>query len=464
MILSKAFERFVEGTPVCVMIRGSLEYALPEQFVNELFQSTAQRQYTRNLLFSDVVDVMGSVVCQVFPSVHAAYQKQCERFSVSRRALYGKINHVEPRTIRELVRQTAQRLEPVVRKLEKRSGGKPLLPGFRTRILDGNHLAATEHRIKELREIAAGPLPGQILAVLDPDRRLIVDAFPCVDAHAQERSLLIEVLDSMEPAQVWIADRNFCTTMFLLQIALNKAYFVVRQHATNVPWKPVGEERKVGRTATGVVYEQRVELYDKWGERLSVRRITIRLDEPTEDGDMEIHIFTNLPKRVKATQITEVYRGRWKLEGAFGELATALDCEIRSLGYPPAALFAFAVGILAYNILSVVRTSLAAAHGEKCLEQISAYYLTDEIRGMMRGMMVQIPDAHWQRQFGKLSAQQMANVLVAVAKRVNLECFRKHPRGAKKTRPKRTKFKSKTHVATARILNESRGMEMLCLQ
>ena len=32
MILSKAFEKFVEGTPVCVMIRGTLEYALSEQF------------------------------------------------------------------------------------------------------------------------------------------------------------------------------------------------------------------------------------------------------------------------------------------------------------------------------------------------------------------------------------------------------------------------------------------------
>jgi hypothetical protein len=86
MIISKAFEKFVEGSPVCVMIRGALEYALSEQFVNELFENTAQRQYTRELLFSDVVDVMAGVVCQVFPSVYASYQKQCQRFSVSRRA------------------------------------------------------------------------------------------------------------------------------------------------------------------------------------------------------------------------------------------------------------------------------------------------------------------------------------------------------------------------------------------
>ena len=37
MILGKAFEKLVDGSPVCVMIRGSLEYALSEEFVNEIF-------------------------------------------------------------------------------------------------------------------------------------------------------------------------------------------------------------------------------------------------------------------------------------------------------------------------------------------------------------------------------------------------------------------------------------------
>ena len=39
---------------------------------------------------------------------------------------------------------------------------------------------------------------------------------------------------------------------------------------------------------------------DGLGERLPVRRITIQLDEPTEDGDKEIHLLTNSPNRVKA--------------------------------------------------------------------------------------------------------------------------------------------------------------------
>ena len=258
---------------------------------------------------------------------------------------------------------------------------------------------------------------------------------------------------------MWIADRNFCTSLFLFQIAANEAYFVVRQHATNVRWKAAGERRKGGRTATGTVYQQRVDLIDDWGNRLSVRRITIELDQPTEDGDTEIHLFTNLPNRVKATRIAEAYHGRWTVEGAFGELARALNCEIHSLGYPPAALFAFGVGLVAYNILNVVRTALAAAHGEECLDDISAYYVADEIRGMMRGMMVVISDEQWQRQFGKPSAHQMGNILVALAKRVDLACFRKHRRGPKNPQPKRTKFRGKGHVSTARVLAESRGRE-----
>jgi hypothetical protein len=226
-----------------------------------------------------------------------------------------------------------------------------------------------------------------------------------------------------------------------------------------VRWEPAGERRKVGRTETGVVYQQRVDLLDGYGGRLSVRRITIRLDHPTEEGDTEIHILTNLPNRVKATRIAEVYRGRWKLEGAFGELATALHCEISSLGYPPAALFAFGVGLLAYNILSVTRTALAAAHGPECLDEISAYYVADEIRGMMRGMCVTVPEAAWRRQFGDLSASQMARLLIAIARRVNLECFRKHRRGPKKPRTPRTMYKKQTHVSTARLLALSRTVK-----
>jgi len=51
--------------------------------------------------------------------------------------------------------------------------------------LDGNCLAASEHRLKPLRATTAGPLPGKSLVVFDPQRNIASDVFPCADGHAQ---------------------------------------------------------------------------------------------------------------------------------------------------------------------------------------------------------------------------------------------------------------------------------------
>ena len=64
----------------------------------------------------------------------------------------------------------------------------PLLPGYRGKILDGNCIKASEHRIKELRDLSAGALPGKSRVVLDPALGLPIEVFPCEDGHAQERS------------------------------------------------------------------------------------------------------------------------------------------------------------------------------------------------------------------------------------------------------------------------------------
>ena len=65
-----------------------------------------------------------------------------------------------------------------------------LLPGFAVRILDGNCLAASEKRLSVHKQASTAPLPGKSLVVMDPERKMLVNVFPCEDVHAQERSLL----------------------------------------------------------------------------------------------------------------------------------------------------------------------------------------------------------------------------------------------------------------------------------
>ena len=52
---------------------------------------------------------------------------------------------------------------------------------------------------------------------------LVIDAFPCEDGHAQERSLLGQVEATVQPKDLWIDDRNFCTTGFLFGMPAGRA-------------------------------------------------------------------------------------------------------------------------------------------------------------------------------------------------------------------------------------------------
>ena len=73
MLLNDVFERFVQDSPVSVMVRGLLENTLSPRFLDELFANAAELQYTRTLLFSSVVDLMGLVVNRIQPAVNSAY-------------------------------------------------------------------------------------------------------------------------------------------------------------------------------------------------------------------------------------------------------------------------------------------------------------------------------------------------------------------------------------------------------
>ena len=47
---------------------------------------------------------------------------------------------------------------------------------------------------------------------------LVRDIFLNQDGHAQERTMLPFLLETVQPQQVWIRDRNFCTRQFLFGI------------------------------------------------------------------------------------------------------------------------------------------------------------------------------------------------------------------------------------------------------
>lgn len=455
MLLSPILDRFAKRAPISVMVRASLEYALAPEALDALFRKTAECQEEKTLLFSSVVDLMGLVVARVQPSLHAAYQSVSDTLPVSITSVYNKINGTEAAVSAALVEHSAKRLRPVIEAMAP--GLSPWLPGYRVRVLDGNHITSTERRLDVLRECSAGPLPGQSLVVLEPDVQLATHMIPCEDAHAQERSLSPEVLALVEARDCWIADRNFCTAALLFGIASRGAFFVIRHHA-NLRIVSSGTLRHQGRTETGDVFEQKVTLEDESGTQLKVRRIVVRLTAPTRDGDKEMAILTNLPTSdASAMAIAELYRKRWTLETMFFELTQMLDGELNTMGYPRAALLGFGIALVSYNLISTAKNALRAAFGaEKVDEEVSSYYLANEARAMHEGLDLVTDPEDWEP-FQKMSAKQLGTELVALARNVRLPAYKRHKRGQKKPVPKRTKHTDTPHVSTARLLARARG-------
>lgn len=457
MGLAKMFDSYIDKRPICVMGRAALERLLDDDRIDGLFEQVADQQYTRDLMFSNLVKLMSEVTFGWQPSVHAAYQSRIEEAEVSITALYNKLNRVEPNVSAELVRDSFRQAEPLVRLLP--ASGPSWLAGFHVKVLDGNHLAATEHRVEELRSTWAAALPGKALVVLDQECMLIRDVFLTEDGHAQERSLpatadlrLEDVAETVEQNDLWIADRNFCTQPFLCAIAARRGRFLIRQHG-QLQGRLLGKRKHAGATETGIVYGQKMLIRDPAGKDVALRRITIELFEPTEDGDTEIHLLSNVPaKRAPARKLADLYRKRWTIETAFLEITTTLTCEIKTLAYPKAALFAFCLALLAYNSVSIIKAALRCEHGRERIDNgVSGYYLALEIRQTYDGMMVAIPAPQW-KIFNEMSAEEFAAFLREVAGRVKLSRYKKHSRGPKKPPPEKAKYKNGGHVSTAKLI------------
>jgi IS4 transposase len=454
-VLPAILDPFARDAAPAVMTRMALDWIIDEPLLDRIFDEAAEGQYTREWALEHLVGVMTDVACGFRPSPRAAFLRRRLDQTASLSGFSRKLNRMEPGIAVAIVRHTAGRARELI------AAQGALLPepieGCACRILDGNALAGTEHRIVPLRDLGAAGLPGKILTLDEPASGLILDAVPEEDGHAQERALLDRI--ELAPGQLLIMDRNCCARSFLFRIQRAGAHFLVRRHAQNLPYRELGPLEAVGRTATGSVLEQAIELEDPDapGAVHRLRRIVVQLDRPTREGDTEIVLVTNLPEEVSAIDCCAAYLERWQVERHYQALTDLLHCEVPGLGYPRAALFAFCMSAVAGNALAVLEGGLRAAHGTELAGGVSNFALVDEAAEVYPGMMIAIPAEHWDR-VRRSSAEGLAGALIELAAGMPVHRMLRSRRGPKKPRtsPKRSGAVDR-HVSTKKLLDRAKG-------
>lgn len=443
---SKIFDRFVNKAPFAVMTR-----VLAQDFIgnelNTVFDDNREVQYEYIVTFQAVAATVADVALNFSDNFNQAYKEHKDELNVTRQSFYGKTRGVEPAVSEAIVKHSAERTIQIQEAL----GFIPweLLPGYRCLSIDGNVMAKSDKRLKVLRDVKGAPLPGKIIARFDLQRQVFDHAYALLDGHAQESTCCDHIVEDLEPKDVVIADRHYCIVSFLIKIAEACGFFVIRQHG-RLKGVLLGKRKRIGRISTGVVYQQEMKL-SAADDAMIVRRITVELDEPTRDGDKEIHVLTNLPSEVLATEAAELYRHRWEEETAFNVLQMTLTCEHSGVGHPQAAALLFCLSVLAFNLRQTIFAALYATHDEEEVDEISHFHVSKNVSDKSEGMLIAITEDEWTELIPS-TIKGLVSLLTKIARKIDLGDYRKSRRGPKKKKPYRSRNVRSRHVSTAKLL------------
>lgn len=443
---SKVLDRFGVLAPFAVMTRMLTQVFLGNH-LERLFEEHRQSQYEHIAAFQAIAETVADVALNFSGNFNQAYRQHKAKLGVSRQAFYDKTRHVEPAVCEAISRDSAE----CAMALQDALGWTPrqCLAGYDCWSVDGNVLAKSDKRLGVLREAKGAPLPGKTVARFDLQRQLIDREYVLLDGHAQECACGDRIVADLQANNVLIADRHYCVVSFLNKIAARGAYFAIRQHG-RLKGELLGKRQRIGRTDTGVVYEQKLRLSRDEGAA-TVRRITVVLDHPTRDGDTEIHVLTNLPNEVSAIAVAELYRHRWEEETAFHVLQMTLTCEHPGIGHPQAAAFLFCMAVLAFNLRQTIFAALATTHGTEAAAEISHFQVSKNVSDNTHGMLIAITPAEWDAVIPTTTGR-LAALLKKIASRIDLSNYRKTRRGPKKKKPHRSRNVASSHISTAKLL------------
>jgi hypothetical protein len=419
MLQRQVLQQFASESPLTVMSRVMLETIFPANRFEQLFKKKeAKRLQFRESLFQTVVGLMG-LAGQIHSKTHAAHQATHNDLRSFLDSFYGEFAKANVGMPAEWVRRTADQLDPVVHRMGRIQLHS--LCGYSVKTVapfdfSGGHL---DESVRTNRKTT----PCHSLVVLDPNSMLAVDVVPHKEKLPQD-SMRAELLDRVHSQDIWLFPPTNDFSSFAANIEQRQAFFLLHQSKAKLSWMPAGRRRMRDKLEFGNIFEQKVHLVNGPGERLPARRITIALEKSSPDGQLDLHILTNLPRRFQSLRLAEFYYRQWMVEMAFADLAANMHGAVSAMGHSSdSSLLAYCLALIAYNILSMVNTVVCAVREQEetnSRTEVPWRCWADEISSAWRGMMIALPCKNWADSFTGFTARRLTNTLVSLAKNVRL--------------------------------------------
>jgi hypothetical protein len=431
-------------------------WAADADSVNQIFDDHRGRCYEKILTFATIVGLVRDALLEYDGSGRQSFEAAQDRgeLDASVRAAYGKLGRTPiPVSSAFLAGCTARLGEIYPQDPRARTPLPESLGEYEVLVFDGKAIKRVAKRLKPLWGAAGGLLGGRALVALDLRRGLAVAMRAHPDGDANEvrfvGDLVPEVRRRIPEKRLWIADSSFCDLTQPARFAEAGDAFLIRYHPkvpfTADPARPAGE----GQDGQGRRY------VEEWGhlgsprnqKRLYVRRIT--LHRPDEK---EVVLVTNLldAGAVPAVDLLTAYLARWGIERMFQQVTEVFGLEHLIGTEPEGVIFQFAMCLLLYNLIQVVRGVIAVEAGRP-REAISGEKLFQDVeRQMIAWSEVVTPEETIAHFPGEWTAVRVRVRLSELLSGVWRDRWLKAP-PKKKTAP-RKKVRKRTHGSVYRIL------------
>ena len=339
-------------------------FAADQERLEDLFQRLRQRCYTKILEFHTLVRLMHDALLGYRGSGRQTFEhaQEAGQLPVSIPAVFGKLRRVPIELSQGFLAECTDRLREVFPTMVLKRTPQSL-QAFRVSILDGKAMKHVAKRLKPLRGRSGGVLGGRALVALDFESGLAVAMRADRDGDANDvkfvPELLPEVRRRFAGTRLWLADRQFADLVQTAHFTQEDDHFLVRYNKKLHFHEDLSRKPQEGRDASARKF-----VVD-WGwiggptdkRRRAVRRITLM--RPGED---DIVLLTDLlePKKYPATELLALYGERWGIERMFQQVTEVFHLATLIGGSPEATVFQFAFCLLLYNMIQVVRASIAA--------------------------------------------------------------------------------------------------------
>jgi Transposase DDE domain len=431
-------------------------------YLDQLFEEKRGRCYEKLLSFSTIVSIVRDALLEHEGSGRKSMEHASEReeLDASFAAVYGKLGRLPiPLSMAFLSGCTARLIQVFPQTDMARVPLPESLHMFRPIVFDGKAIKNVAKRLKPLRGTAGGLLGGRTLVALDVRSGLALGMHGHPDGDANDTRFVGDLVPRLreltEGPRLWVVDRGFCDLTQTAHFTSEPGdEFIVRYHPKVLfvrdPERPVRE----GRDRQGRLYQE------EWGwlgaarnpKRRYARRITLK-----RTGEKDVILVTSLcdGEAFPASDVLEIYLKRWNVEQTFQQVTEVFGLSALIASTPEGTIFQFALCLLLYNMIQVIR-GLVATEVQKPRDEISSENLFDDVRRELIAWAVVIAHKDTLEHFeGEWTLPLVKARLADLLRGVWHDRWRKAPAKRKKP-PHPDRDKRRTHGSVFRIIEAHR--------